>query len=184
MNVRTPLRPLPSLFGGRLSQLLSRRLAGERAVGGAGLSAVCLVLATAVLWACAGGSASRDNRESGRDDGVGLTDNSGAGRIEGAVTIGPLCPVERIPPDPTCRPKPEMFARVKVIVRRPDGATVREVDLDESGNYSVELEPGTYLVGTNDHGFGLGVGEQPSVVVELAAGEAERVDIDIDTGIR
>jgi hypothetical protein len=165
------------------------------------LTSASAVATLAVLLAgCSGGTTTIGNA-----DDAGLTGSGIRGKIVGTVTIGPICPVERIPPDPACQPTPEMFARVKILVRRPGGETVRQVDLDERGNYSVELEPGTYLVDTNRHGFGIGGGELDSVwpdtvrpdsireggsyqvlpvVVELEPGETERVDIEIDTGIR
>ncbi len=116
--------------------------------------APCLPVLAAALWlACSAGGSLPDG---GRDsDDVGLTGNENLGRIEGRVTIGPLCPVERIPPDPRCSPKPELFAAVKVRILTTAGELVRLVDLDDSGNYAVELESGSYLVDTNYRGFGL-----------------------------
>jgi len=138
----------------------------------------------------------------GSDD-AGLTGNDGLGRIEGRVTIGPICPVERIPPDPRCSPTPEMFARVKVHVLSEAGELLRVVDLDAAGGYAVELGAGAYLVDTNYRGPGLpgpldvapegpGVSEGDDggsyrilpVAVEVRAGQSVKVDIDIDTGIR
>jgi hypothetical protein len=106
----------------------------------------------------AGGSPPDGGRDS---DDFGLTGNQQPGRIEGQLTIGPLCPVERIPPDPRCAPTPELFAAVKVRILTPVGELVRTVDLDGSGNYAIDLGPGSYLVDTNYHGLGLPGGLEP-----------------------
>jgi hypothetical protein len=113
-----------------------------------------LTFLSALMWlGCSAGGSGRDG---GRDsDDLGLTGNEDLGRIEGRVTIGPLCPVERIPPDPRCSPSPALFAAVKVRILTPSGELVRSVDLDDSGHYAVDLQPGGYLVGTNYPGFGL-----------------------------
>lgn len=162
--------------------IFGRRFGRRQALWAAASAPLALHLAFSSC--AANGSAGNEEAR----DGTGITATDGLGRIVGTVRIGPICPVERIPPAPACRPTPEMFARVKVVIRSADGETIRQADLDDEGNYSVELESGTYLVGTNRHGFGLGGREPPTRApgarVDLAAGETERVDIDIDTGIR
>jgi hypothetical protein len=107
-------------------------------------------------------------------------DNEDPGRIVGRVTIGPLCPVEQVPPDPACQPTPQTFAPIRVRIRLPAGNLLLEVRLDGEGNYSVDLPAGRYLVDTNH----VGIAPTPPIEVTLSPGETERVDIDIDTGIR
>ena len=66
---------------------------------------------SAASLACSGGGGTDVARA-----GDVITGAEDLGRIEGRVTIGPLCPVERIPPDPTCQPTPETFAAVKLFI--------------------------------------------------------------------
>jgi hypothetical protein len=144
----------------------------------AGLTTSAALLA--LVLGCSGGGTASSRRDS-----LSLTDNEAFGRIVGTVRIGPICPVEQFPPDPACSPTLEMFGRVRTLIWSSEGRLLRDIPLDSQGNYAVALEPGIYLVGTNDHGFGIGgQGGGLPVRVELAAGETTRVDIDIDTGIR
>lgn len=120
------------------------------------LERVLALLATstallALVLGCSGGGTSSSRRDS-----PSLTDNEAFGRIVGTVRIGPICPVEQFPPDPACSPTPEMFGRVRILIWSSEGRLLRDIPLDSQGNYAVALEPGTYLVGTNDHGFGIG----------------------------
>ena len=103
------------------------------------------------------------------------------GTVEGQVTIGPICPVER--PDQPCLPTPETYAARKVLVKSADGATVVEtVPLSDTGYYRVDLDPGTYVVDINH----AGIDRSPDVprTLTLSAGEKVILDIGIDTGIR
>jgi hypothetical protein len=101
--------------------------------------------------------------------------------LQGQVTIGPICPVER--PDQPCLPTPEAYAARKVLVRSADGTNlVATVSLNETGYYQVDLDPGTYVVDINR----AGIDRSPDVprTLTLAPGETVTLDIDIDTGIR
>ena len=103
------------------------------------------------------------------------------GTLQGQVTIGPICPVER--PDQPCTPSPDAYAARKVLVFSSDGGTrVATVPLNETGYYRVDLDPGTYVVDINR----VGIDRSPDVprTITLAAGETITLDIDIDTGIR
>jgi hypothetical protein len=114
---------------------------------------------------------------------AGCTNGPGAGKatLQGQVTIGPICPVER--PDQPCLPTPETYAARKVVVLRPDGATVvTTVPLNQTGYYRVNLDPGTYVVDINH----AGIDRSPDVprTLTVAGGETTTLDISIDTGIR
>jgi len=103
------------------------------------------------------------------------------GTLQGQVTIGPICPVER--PDQPCTPTPETYAARKVLVLSADGATrIATVSLNQTGYYRVDLDPGTYVVDINRGG----IDRSPDVprTITLATGETVTLDIDIDTGIR
>lgn len=59
--------------------------------------------------------------------------------IQGIVTIGPTCPVER--PDNPC---PDRAYPTTVIVRDSTGAEVARTPTDASGRFTVSLNPGDY----------------------------------------
>jgi hypothetical protein len=103
------------------------------------------------------------------------------GTLQGQVTIGPICPVER--PDQPCTPSPDTYAARKVLVFSSDGATlVATVSLNETGYYRVALDPGSYVVNINRGGIDRSL-DMPRTIT-LAAGETITLDISIDTGIR
>lgn len=66
----------------------------------------------------------------------------GTGIIQGKVTVGPACPVERIPPDPQCADKPYQTT----IEARMSGKTkvVAMTQSDSNGAYHLSLTPGQY----------------------------------------
>jgi len=103
------------------------------------------------------------------------------GILQGKVSIGPICPVER--PGVTCEPPPEAYAARKVVVYGEDGTTlVKVVAIDATGQYRTSLPPGTYVVDINRAGIDRS-GDVPKTVM-IRAGETVTLDIDIDTGIR
>jgi hypothetical protein len=106
--------------------------------------------------------------------------------LQGAVTIGPINPVE-IPGQPVIV-SPEVFAARKIIIYDGSGKKfLREVSITQigqtaAGYYTVQLAPGSYTIDINrlgiDNAFGL-----PKKIT-IAADETVTLDIDIDTGIR
>ena len=60
--------------------------------------------------------------------------------VAGVVTIGPTCPVERIPPEPQCAPK--MYQTTIEISQ--SGTILKRIDTDTQGVFRVELTPGSY----------------------------------------
>jgi hypothetical protein len=101
------------------------------------------------------------------------------GYVKGSVTIGPLCPVERV--DKPCPVPPETYTSRNVIVYEADQATVKSKRaLSATGSYSIALAPGTYWVQIDPAGIGEGEKKQ----VSITAGNTENMDFDIDTGIR
>lgn len=102
--------------------------------------------------------------------------------LEGHVTIGPLVPVviEGVP-EPT--PAPEVYAAREIVIFSSDGKTeVAWAKIDAEGNYRIELAVGTYVVDINHAGIDFAKGLPHEVVI--LAGQATRLDVDIDTGIR
>lgn len=94
----------------------------------------------------------------------------------------PVCPVETIPPDPRCAPRPVVGAVVLVDpVSRP-GPVLRLVT-DRTGRASMRLRPGRYRVIPRRVRGLLGTPAPVSVVL-AGRGRTVRVALDYDTGIR
>ncbi len=108
----------------------------------------------------------------------------GDGVLAGQVSIGPLCPVERIPPEPRCQPTGETYAAHKLIVYGLDSSGAEYVAGEfiggAGGDYSISLPAGEYVVRTENVGR-IGSFE---AAVSVLAGETAQLDVDIDTGIR
>ncbi|MFM2106556.1 MAG: Carboxypeptidase regulatory-like domain [Chloroflexota bacterium] len=105
-----------------------------------------------------------------------------AGTLAGRAEAGPVCPVESVPPDPACAPRPVPGATV--VVLDPDGREVVRATTDETGAFAVELPAGDYLV-TGEPVEGLMGGAPPAVGATVVAGTAtEPVVLAYDTGIR
>lgn len=110
------------------------------------------------------------------------TNNEGI--LEGKITIGPLCPVEKDPPDPDCLPTRETYEAYPVSIWTSSGKkkiTVLNPSLD--GKYSVSLNPGEYLLNLETSGYGPGGSNLPAYVT-IIPDQTTSFDIDIDTGIR
>jgi hypothetical protein len=107
---------------------------------------------------------------------------SGGGRtgIGGTATAGPVCPVERNPPDPACAARP--VAGAVVIIADPSGREVARVTTGADGSFFVELAPGGYEV-VPQPAKGL-MGTAASQAVTVVAGVEAKVRLDYDTGIR
>ena len=73
---------------------------------------------------------------------VPITNTSNSG-ISGTVTIGPTCPVQRIPPDPQCADRPYQAG---FNVTNQSGQIVKSFTSDANGKFSVDVVPGTYTI--------------------------------------
>ncbi len=97
-----------------------------------------------------------------------------------SAVAGPVCPVERVPPDPACAPRPVAGAVVDIMDA--DGVQDRQVVLDPAGQLFVELEAGVYrVVAQPVEGF-MNAPEVQQVSIE--AGRVTEVTFSFDTGIR
>jgi hypothetical protein len=102
--------------------------------------------------------------------------------LQGTAVAGPVCPVEREPPDPDCAERPVAGAEV-VVLSVDRGAEVARLTTDASGAFSVTLAPGRYrLVAQPVDGLMAAPGPAD---VELVLGDPpEPVVLAYDTGIR
>ena len=100
--------------------------------------------------------------------------------IRGTATAGPVCPVERTPPDPACAPRP--VAGATIVIRDGSGTQVAVAISGADGTYFVAVPPGEYVVAPQPVP-GL-LGTAPTQPATVAAGTVTEVALDYDTGIR
>ena len=101
---------------------------------------------------------------------------SGQAVVEGTVTAGPTCPVQRA--DSPCPDKIVVGAQVEA---RRGGDAVAAAHTDSTGRYVLELSPGTYLIVATNAG---GYRSTASREVSVTTGQRLTVDLVVDTGIR
>lgn len=124
---------------------------------------VTILLVTAALSACAGAS-----------DAVSTRGSQG---IRGTVLAGPQCPVETA--DSPCPPEPAAGVRVEI---RRGGDVVAGAVADRRGEFSLDVDPGTYELraAPGQQGF---MSSKPVTVV-VREGVYTDVTVHVDTGIR
>ena len=96
------------------------------------------------------------------------------------AVAGPVCPVEKMPPDPKCAPRP--VAGAKVIVQDAQGRSVATVELDAGGSAVATLPAGNYVV-QPQRVTGL-MGTAAVADVTVVDGSLTPVVLSYDTGIR
>jgi hypothetical protein len=108
------------------------------------------------------------------------------GLLQGGVTIGPITPVEIPGQNPTV--PPQMFSSRKVLVYDSSGTklvkelTINQIEQTAHGYYSVQLDPGVYMIDVTSTGISGGANLPQNITI--SAGQTATLDIDIDTGIR
>lgn len=64
--------------------------------------------------------------------------------VFGRVFVGPICPVERIPPDPNCAERP---LQTDLALTTYDGSrTVKLFSSDADGQFRISVAPGSYVI--------------------------------------
>jgi hypothetical protein len=102
--------------------------------------------------------------------------------VAGTVTAGPVCPVEKSPPDPQCAPRP--VAGAVIVATDLAGDEVGRAVSGADGSYElVVTEGGTVLV-TGQPVDGLMGAPTPVTLTLTFPSEHERIDLQYDTGIR
>jgi hypothetical protein len=102
--------------------------------------------------------------------------------VSGRATAGPVCPVERNPPDPACAARPVPGA-VLIIQEAGTGQEKVRVTTDHDGRFSVALAPGAYRLAPQPVA-GLMGGAHP-VDFRVEAGQSTPpLVVSYDTGIR
>lgn len=64
--------------------------------------------------------------------------------LSGSVVAGPTCPVERVPPDPRCAPRP--VAGAVILVVDSEGNQIALATSDAQGGFELWLDTGTYTL--------------------------------------
>ena len=107
-----------------------------------------------------------------------------SGYLNGIISIGPICPVETIPPDPGCLPTAETYKAYPVSIFTIDGKTrITQLSPLLNGSFSSKLLPGDYLIKLEKSQNVIGGSNLP-VEVTITSGDTTLLDISIDTGIR
>lgn len=102
--------------------------------------------------------------------------------VTGTVTAGPVCPVERIPPDPRCAPRP--VAGAAVVATNADGLEVGRATSVADGSYQMIVgETGTLTISGLPVAGLMGVPTPVSVRLPFPS-DVGYVDLTYDTGIR
>ena len=102
-----------------------------------------------------------------------------AGIITGQVLLGPICPVERIPPDPTCAPKPyqtkiDIFKGVSKI-------PYKSIATDSVARFTLSLIPGSYVLRATG---GAVYPRCTDLSIRVIAGRTVKAIVNCDSGIR
>ncbi|MCX6223873.1 MAG: hypothetical protein NTV01_03865, partial [Bacteroidia bacterium] len=104
------------------------------------------------------------------------------GFLEGVISIGPICPVEKIPPDPGCLPTAETYKAYPVSVWSSNGSRkISQINPALDGSFSTELAPGNYTIILEKEQNGIGGSNLP-VGVSIISGGTTFLNINIDTG--
>jgi hypothetical protein len=102
--------------------------------------------------------------------------------VTGVVTAGPVCPVERNPPDPSCAPRAVVGAVIEAVDA--GGHVVARATTAADGSYVLTVgETGTLTI-TAQPVAGFMRPPAPKTVTLAVPGATERVDLEYDTGIR
>jgi hypothetical protein len=125
---------------------------------------------------------SKDNPSGAPENGesFSLQVTFATGTVLGNVVLGPTCPVERIPPDPECAPRPyKTSVSISRNIETPEG--FKTIQTDASGTFSVSLPTGEYIFHPQGGSILPWCNER---LVEVGADETSDITISCDTGIR
>ena len=110
--------------------------------------------------------------------------NRGTGFLEGVISIGPICPVETVPPDPGCLPTAETYKAYPVSIWTSNGRKkIAQINPALDGSYKTELDNGNYLVILGNGQNRIARSNLP-VEVSIIPQNKTILNINIDTGIR
>ena len=106
----------------------------------------------------------------------------GNGTVIGRVILGPICPVERIPPDPACAPKP--YKAIVNIWSTWTGSSYQPVSTDANGAFKLSLSPGAYSLEVSQPSGDSPYPRCTLLKISVVAKKSQNVVVNCDTGIR
>jgi hypothetical protein len=110
---------------------------------------------------------------------------TGNGVLKGKISIGPICPVETIPPQPQCLPTRDTYNAYATAVWTSDKKNiVAPIIPNLDGSYLIDLPAGDYILDyatARTNGVG---GSNLPTAFSIADKETLTLDVSIDTGIR
>jgi hypothetical protein len=99
--------------------------------------------------------------------------------VQGHVSLGPTCPVERDPPEPECADRP--YATTIVVHRTGSPSVFATVESSVTGSFKTSLPPGSYTLAASG---GSVLPRCSPVDITVAPSGYVTADISCDTGIR
>lgn len=114
-----------------------------------------------------------------KDECSNITEKSST--LKGKVSISPTCPVEKIPPDPSCAPKPYLTTIQIFLIASPLNTPFATVRTDINGNYLIMLPPGKYGLDASD---GKQLPRCETQTVTLTLSNTTITNFSCDSGIR
>jgi hypothetical protein len=110
--------------------------------------------------------------------GVGPNGTASSSVVQGTVTVGPSCPVERMPPDPNCADRP---AAATFAIDTPAGVHVADASSGPDGKFSLTLPAGTYVISLK------ATAAMPSMAAQtfvVGGNGPTELSLQLDSGIR
>ncbi len=109
----------------------------------------------------------------------------GNGVLKGKISIGPICPLQKDPPDPGCLPTKETYKAWATAVWTVNKKTkIAMLDPSLGGNYLLGLPAGDYIIDfevARTNGVG---GSNLPATISITNIDTTTFYINIDTGIR
>jgi hypothetical protein len=144
-----------------------------------------LLVATAALVlvaGCTSGPAGLGSPAASAAPSVGPSVAGGPPRLTGTVTAGPVCPVEKNPPDPACAPRP--VASAVIIATNASGEEVGRTTTAADGTYTLVVGQTGAITVTAQPVKGYMGTPAPATVTFAGPSEVKTLDLAYDTGIR
>ena len=111
--------------------------------------------------------------------------NTGEGVLKGKISIGPICPVEKIPPDPACLPTMETYNAYLTAVWTPDKKIkIKDLLPNSDGFYQFDFPAGTYLIDFSESRTNRVGSSNLPALIKIAPLDTTKFNVSIDTGIR
>jgi hypothetical protein len=105
---------------------------------------------------------------------------TGYGKVHGQVLLGPTCPVERIPPDLACAPKPYKTS-IQIFAAKISSHPYKTVVTDAKGKFYFSIKPGSYVLHAKGGAF---YPRCADLRIKVSTGKTLNLKMACDTGLR